>query len=91
MRMGLAVLDWNEHVDRDVTSVTNKQSAPHHRRQQGRRVLTRKTFHFVQDIWNYAMDACDFDSGFSLRQEVMDDHLTNGIQIIDDEHGLNAD
>ena len=51
MRMGLAVLDWNEHVDREATSHNDRQSAEHYRRRRGTRVLKKKSFGFVQDIW----------------------------------------
>lgn len=61
MRMGLAILDWNEHVDRDVTSHYHRQAAENHRQRRGRRTLTVKTFGFVQDIWSAAVGQCNAD------------------------------
>ncbi len=52
LRTGLAVLDWNEHVDRPVTSIQNHPIRAVNRRRQAKvRVLTKKTFSFVSDLW----------------------------------------
>jgi hypothetical protein len=56
LRMALAVLDWNEHVDRPATSFCVRQDAAHQRRQRGARVLKPKTFEFVDDIWRHLVD-----------------------------------
>jgi hypothetical protein len=56
MRVGLTVLDWNEHVDREASSHNNRLSAEHHRRQGGQRVLRPKEYRLVQDIWIHTVD-----------------------------------
>lgn len=80
LRMGLAVLDWNEHVDREATSISNRMSAEHHRQQRGRRVLPAKSFRFVQDIWTYAVDQCDFPNEIPAEETAEHDHDDSGLQ-----------
>ena len=50
MRMGRAILDWNEHVDREAISHYERQSVEHHRRRRGVRTLKTKSCELVQDI-----------------------------------------
>ena len=41
-RTNMAILDWNENIDRECTSVAIVEDPRHPRRQQGKRVLKRK-------------------------------------------------
>lgn len=52
LRIGLAILDWNENVDRSATSVRDVVSVVNPRRQQPVRVLAQKTTNFKQEIWD---------------------------------------
>ncbi|XP_019633189.1 PREDICTED: uncharacterized protein LOC109476627 [Branchiostoma belcheri] len=50
LRMGLAVLDWNEHVDREATSRYVRYSVANIRQVQGKRILTAKKYTFVREL-----------------------------------------
>jgi len=52
----LSVLDWNENVDRDSTSIILFEDVKNPRRRTGNKNLKPKTYSFVQDIWNGVMD-----------------------------------
>lgn len=52
MRVHLAILDWNENVAREVSSVRFYQHSRHPDRMAPTRVLRPKTFQFRQAIWN---------------------------------------
>ena len=52
MRINLAVLSWNEHVDRPFTSRSNAMHVQHNRRALGKKNYMRKSYHFVSDIWS---------------------------------------
>ncbi|KAI8481584.1 hypothetical protein Bbelb_406840 [Branchiostoma belcheri] len=49
-RMGLAILDWNENVDREATSVYSRQTVANPRQRAGSKNLKAKTYRFVQEI-----------------------------------------
>lgn len=51
LRMGLAVLNWNEHVDRPASSLQMYMRAKNPNQQSCTRVLKPKTNRFVDDIW----------------------------------------
>lgn len=51
VRMGLAILDWNEHVDRPATSISHHMHAGNMNNRQGTRVLGKKTNRFVGEVW----------------------------------------
>ncbi|KAL5503239.1 hypothetical protein EMCRGX_G010159, partial [Ephydatia muelleri] len=51
IRMNLAVLDWNENVQRAATSHRVYLNARRPDRQAPSRVLRPKTFNFVEHIW----------------------------------------
>ena len=51
LRIGLAILDWNENVDRPASSVKNVVCARNPRRRSAVRVLKPKTFDFVDVLW----------------------------------------
>lgn len=51
MRINLAVLNWNEHVDRPFTSRRTLQQVHHNRRYLGKKAYKKKTYMFVNDIW----------------------------------------
>jgi hypothetical protein len=51
MRIHLAVMDWNENVDRPSTSVQHIDDVTAPRRQQGKPVLKRKTYNFRERLW----------------------------------------
>ena len=53
LRFNLAVLDWNEHVERPYTSISKRRmSVEHSRRQKGAKVYKKKTFNFVERLWS---------------------------------------
>ena len=51
LRTGLDVLDWNEHVDRPVTSVTQHVRAQNPRRLAPQWILSQKMFDFIEVLW----------------------------------------
>ena len=51
IKLGIAILDWNEHVDRPATSVRNYIRHDRPRHQAGYRVLKPKTYSFVELLW----------------------------------------
>ena len=51
-RTCLSVLDWNENVDRDYTSVSEWEDAKAPRRKSGHKNLRPKTYNFVEKIWS---------------------------------------
>lgn len=50
-RTNLAILDWNEHVNRPFTSTKNIQDAKNPRRQLEIKVLQRKCYNMWSEIW----------------------------------------
>jgi hypothetical protein len=57
IRIGLAILDWNENIDRPTTSVRHYMQAGMDMDRQGKRVLKPKTFDFVVQVWNEYVQA----------------------------------
>ncbi|XP_019645928.1 PREDICTED: uncharacterized protein LOC109486531 [Branchiostoma belcheri] len=57
MRMNLATLDWNEHVDRGATSYWEAEDAAAPRRQQPKANLVRKDYNFRKVLWENFMAA----------------------------------
>ncbi|XP_019626067.1 PREDICTED: uncharacterized protein LOC109471225 [Branchiostoma belcheri] len=55
-RMGLAILDWNENVDREATSVYSRQTVANPRQRAGSKNLKAKTYRFVQEIQKCFLD-----------------------------------
>ena len=51
-RSNLAVLQWNENVDRDFTSISNQRNPRAPRSQRGKKNYKQKTFKFRENIWN---------------------------------------
>lgn len=52
MRMNLAVLNWNEHVDRPFTARSVQYSEKNiQRRQLGKKHYKKKSYNFVSEIW----------------------------------------
>ncbi|CAH3172680.1 unnamed protein product, partial [Porites lobata] len=51
MRIQLAILDWNENVMREASSMQYYQTSRQPDRIAPHRVLTEKTFHFKEEIW----------------------------------------
>ena len=47
----LSVLDWNEHIDRQPTSLSVWEDVKCARRRKGKRNLPPKSYNFVDDIW----------------------------------------
>nr|XP_058943697.1 uncharacterized protein LOC131771852 [Pocillopora verrucosa] len=52
MCMELAILDWNENVNREASSLQMYQHTRHPNRLAETRVLTSKTFNFRETIWS---------------------------------------
>ena len=50
-RSSMSIIEWNENVDRDYTSVTFRESAIANRRCQGQKNLKPKTTEFFTRIW----------------------------------------
>ena len=51
LRMGLAILDWNENVDRQATSVRHYMHAGNMNERNGTRVLGKKSRQYVYNLW----------------------------------------
>ena len=51
MRINLAIMDWNENVDREVSSLRNYVRARNPNSQTPTRILKPKTYRFVEQIW----------------------------------------
>ncbi len=56
MRINLAVIDWNEHVDRPHTSERRIVDAANPRRQQPVPVLAAKTYAWRNEMWRKFMN-----------------------------------
>ncbi|CAC5406120.1 unnamed protein product [Mytilus coruscus] len=52
LRTSLAVLDWNEHVNRQTTSLKTVQDAKNPRRQVQVKILKRKSYNMWSEIWD---------------------------------------
>ena len=52
----LSVLDWNENIVREPTSVILTEDAKNPRRKVGKKVLPKKLYKFSVDIWTNFMD-----------------------------------
>ena len=50
-RSDMSVIEWNDNVDRDYSSITYRQSAIANRRMQGQKNLKPKTTEFFRRIW----------------------------------------
>ena len=50
LRRDLCVLDWNEHVDRQYTSVYRRIRPAHMGRRSGKKTYKKKTYNFVRDV-----------------------------------------
>ena len=59
LRLSMAILDWNEHTSRPVSSVQYYMSTQNPRRQLPKRVLKPKTFVFVSVLWNRLQEAAE--------------------------------
>ena len=55
MRSQLAVLHWNENVDRPYTSIWNPRDARAPRRRLGKKVYKAVTYQYRQNIWDAYM------------------------------------
>ena len=55
-RSNMAILNWNENIDRDFSSVSLVEDVRNPRRQTGKKVLKPKTNNFVTLLWNKVMD-----------------------------------
>ena len=76
MRMDLAVLDWNENVDRATSSHYKRISVQHARRSKGKRTLKNKTFNFIHEIWKIVIEHANHAPGNHQNQEEERAHLT---------------
>jgi len=57
MRRNLAVLDWNEHVSRDYTSVWSAWTDGYEKRGREKKKYKPKSFSFVQKSWQLVLSA----------------------------------
>ncbi|VDI76549.1 Hypothetical predicted protein [Mytilus galloprovincialis] len=60
LRTNLAVLDWNEHVNRQTTSLKTVQDAKKPRRQVKVKILKRKSYNMWSEIWDQLIGCCWF-------------------------------
>merc|ERR1712115_143871 len=74
--MDLAVLDWNENVDRATSSHYKRISVQHARRSKGKRTLKNKTFNFIHEIWKIVIEHANHAPGNHQNQEEERAHLT---------------
>ena len=56
-RQNLWVLDWNEHVNRPYTSRYKKQRVDNERQNFGQKTYTKKTYNFVDQLWDKWLNA----------------------------------
>ena len=54
-RTNMAVLDWNQNVDRDYTSITSYEDPQRPRKIQGHKNLTPKSFKYLDSLWERFM------------------------------------
>ena len=75
-RMNLAVLSWNEHVDRPFTSRSVHYNGKNIlRKRLGKKQYKKKTYNFVSDIWSLFVRVIDQDEqidGLDLDLETSD-------------------
>ena len=69
VRTGIGILDWNEHVDRPVSSEKVFQRVRQSRNRASERVLKPKTYSFVLTLWDIY---CNFLSGDINRMRICD-------------------
>ena len=55
-RTHLSIIDWNENVDRDYTSVVLYEDVKNPRRRVGHKNLKPKSYNYYNVIWNKIMD-----------------------------------
>ena len=55
-RTNMAILDWNQNVDRDFTSVTQHEDPQKPRKVKGHKNLVPKSLDHLQNLWNEFMD-----------------------------------
>ena len=72
LRSNLAVLDWNEHVDRPYTSISTSARSKNPRRQVGKKVYRRKTYTFVENIWNLYLAVWSASNAQSMEETSAD-------------------
>ncbi|CAH1242563.1 Hypp6844 [Branchiostoma lanceolatum] len=49
--VNLAILDWNDYADREITSVWFDENAANTRKQQPKKQLVRKAYKLRKDVW----------------------------------------
>ena len=55
-RTHLSIIDWNENVDRDYTSVVLYEDVKNPRRRVGHKNLKPQSYNYYNVIWNKIMD-----------------------------------
>jgi hypothetical protein len=81
LRSGLAIIDWNEHVDREATSVYVNVNAVNPRRRAPKRNPKPKQYTFVSDLGNlFVRIVCDGQGG-----------LLHGVEDFSDDDGDDSD
>ena len=55
MRSELAVLSWNENVDREYTSIWSSRNCAANKRKSSKKRYKRETYQFRDKIWNNYM------------------------------------
>ncbi|CAC5417909.1 unnamed protein product [Mytilus coruscus] len=77
IRTGLGILDWNEHVDRPVSSEKVFRRVTLTRNRAPERVLKPKTYSFVLTLWDIY---CNFLSGEIGRDIIYDRGQDGGLE-----------
>ncbi|CAG2219481.1 unnamed protein product [Mytilus edulis] len=77
IRTGLGVLDWNEHVDRPVSSEKVFRRAAQTRNRAPERVLKPKTYSFVRNLWDIY---CNFLTGDIQPFNICDNIQENNVE-----------
>ncbi|XP_066295859.1 uncharacterized protein [Branchiostoma lanceolatum] len=78
LRVNLAILDWNDHVDREYTSVWFVENAANPRKQQPKKQLVRKAYKFRKDVWRLFMQKAWYYGGPADDGPVADAPAENG-------------
>ena len=55
-RTNLSIIDWNENVDRECTSIVLFEDVKNPRRRVGHRNLKPKTYTFYENVWDKTME-----------------------------------
>jgi hypothetical protein len=81
IKMGMAIVSWNEHVDRPFTSIYRRIHAVHPRRQCGKKAYKKKTYLFVEEIWDHLVAVAIADP--NAQEDALSDHSSDSDSDVD--------